>query len=246
MSVKATMHWEIEQLDVLEKLANRMEWNENSGEYKKRKKAITREATVAIDRAKNGGGGAAEAAKVKLTWKLWDAHVGEKHSWESAYPALMQIKNSTKWKRDPDCPQSQVGKMPARRKVLHEDGETYWVRFIMNLPGDFTMQQGHPKAAWDEGEEGEEGEEGAEGEEGEEGEEGAAAPEDEDTEAEDKEPTKAEKKAAAKAAKAAKEAAAAEAEPAAKAGKSKKKADEPPEQEEMPERKRARKAPSRA
>ena len=246
MSVKATMHWELEQLDLLEKLATRMEWAEDSVQYKKRKKAITREATVAIDRAKNGGGGAAEAAKVKLTWTTVDANVGDKHSWESAYPAMLQVVNSTKWKRDPDCPQSQVGKMPARRRVLHEDGETYWVRFIMNLPGDFTMQQGHPKAAWDEGEEGEEGEEGAEGEEGEEGEEGAAAPEDEDTEAEDKEPTKAEKKAAAKAAKAAKEAAAAEAEPAAKAGKSKKKADEPPEQEEMPERKRARKAPSRA
>ena len=159
MSVKATMHWELEQLDLLEKLANRMEWAEDSVQYKKRLKAITREGSQSIDRAKNGGGGAAEAAKVKLTWTTVDANVGDKHAWESAYPSMLQIANSTKWKRDPDCPQSQVGKMPARRKVLHLDGETYRVRFIMNRNGDFTMQQGHPRAASEEGEEGEEGEE---------------------------------------------------------------------------------------
>ena len=43
MSVKATMHWELEQLDLLEKLATRMEWAEDSVQYKKRLKAITRE-----------------------------------------------------------------------------------------------------------------------------------------------------------------------------------------------------------
>ena len=108
MSVREIMQWELEQLDMLKKLGNRMEWTEDHVQYKKRLKAITREATVAIDRAKNGGGGAAEAAKVKLTWTVVDANVGEKHSWESAYPAMKQIMNSTKWKRDPDCPQSQV------------------------------------------------------------------------------------------------------------------------------------------
>ena len=114
MSVKSIMQEELEQMDLLGKLAKRMEWEEDNPQYKKRLKAITREGATALDRVKNGGGGAAEAAKVKLTWKLWDAHVGDKHSWESAYPAMLQIVNSTKWKRDPDCPQSQVGKMPAR------------------------------------------------------------------------------------------------------------------------------------
>ena len=59
MSVKATMNWELEQLDLLQNLADRMKWEEDSAQYKKRLKAITREATVAIDRAKNGGGDAA-------------------------------------------------------------------------------------------------------------------------------------------------------------------------------------------
>ena len=244
MSVKATMHWELEQLDLLEKLANWMEWNEDSvHEYKKMKKAITREATVAIDRVKNGGGDAAEVAKVKLTWTVVDPNVGENHSWESAYPAMLQVVNSTKWKRDPDCPQSQVGKMPARRKVLHLDGETYRDRFIMNRNGDFTMQQGHPKAAPEEREEGEEGEKGEEGEEGEEGED--AEPEEADKEAAEQaaKAVKAAKKEAAEAAKAAETADAAEqeAEPTAKKGRSKKKAVEAPDEPG----KRSRKAPSR-
>ena len=248
MSVSATMNWELQQLDLLNKLAERMEWDEDSAQYKKRLKAITREATVAIDRAKNGGGDAAEAAKVKLTWTVVDPNVGDKHSWESAYPAMQQVVNSTKWKRDPDCPQSQVGKMPARRKVLHLDGETYRVRFIMNRAGDFTMQQGHPKAAAEEGEEGEEDEEGEE-EEGEGGEEDAEHDKEEAEKEEAEQAAKVAKKEAAKAAKAAKaaqvaiskasEAAEEEAQPPAKKGK---KAAEAAEEEPG---KRARKAPAR-
>ncbi len=113
------MQWELEQWGMLNKLANRMEWTDDHVQYKKRLTAITREDAMAHDRVNNGGVGAAEAAKVKLTWTVVDANGGGKHSWESVYPAVLQIMNSTKWKRDPDCPQSQVGKMPARRKVLH-------------------------------------------------------------------------------------------------------------------------------
>ena len=240
MSVREIMQWELEQLDMLKKLAKRMDWEEDHVHYKKRLKATTHEGAMALDRVKNGGGGAAEAAKVKLTWTVVDAHVGEKHSWESAYPAMMQIMNSTKWKRGPDCPQSQVGKMPARRKVLHEDGETYRVRFIMNVAGDFTMQQGHPIAPTEEGEEGEEGESGEEGEEGEEDAEVAKE------EAEKEAAAKAAKKEAAKAAKAAK-AAEAEVEKDAKAaekGKTKK-VEEEVEQPPAAANKRSRKAVTR-
>jgi hypothetical protein len=52
MSVKAIMHWELEQLDLLEKLHTRMGWDDDSGQYKKRLKAITREGSVSIDRVK--------------------------------------------------------------------------------------------------------------------------------------------------------------------------------------------------
>jgi hypothetical protein len=64
-------------MDLLEKLATRMEWGENHTQFKKRLKAITHEAAVSIGRVKSGGGDAAEAAKVKLTWTVVDPNVGE-------------------------------------------------------------------------------------------------------------------------------------------------------------------------
>ena len=64
-------------MDLLGELAKRMEWDAENPQYKKRLKAITREGSQSLDRSKNGGGDAAEAAKVKLTWTVVDANVGD-------------------------------------------------------------------------------------------------------------------------------------------------------------------------
>ena len=87
MSVESIMQAELAHLDMLGDLAKRMAWDEDHREYKKRLKAITREGSQSIDRVKNGGGDAAQAAKVKLTWTTVDANVGDKQekSWRQRF-----------------------------------------------------------------------------------------------------------------------------------------------------------------
>ena len=90
-SVKQIMQWEMEQLDVLEKLQKRTNWDDENAQFKKRQETITREEAEWMDRVKKGGGGGEQPPKVKLDWVLMDAHCGETHDWETAYASLKEI-----------------------------------------------------------------------------------------------------------------------------------------------------------
>ena len=48
MSIKAIMQAEVEHMDMLSDLAERMDWETDHPQYKRRLKAITREASTSI------------------------------------------------------------------------------------------------------------------------------------------------------------------------------------------------------